>query len=68
MSKSIRTKYKRCPFCGGWARLRGVSDKDHAYFMQCQICGMTTRETLTAAEAQKLWEERVKEEQDGLSG
>ena len=55
--KAIHTKYKKCPFCGGEAKLRGANSG--MYWMQCQNCGAMTRETVTSQEAQELWKRRV---------
>lgn len=55
--KPTHVKYKKCPFCGGIPKLRGANSG--MYWMQCQICGAMTRETVTTQEAQDLWKSRV---------
>lgn len=55
MSRPLRLKH--CPFCGGEAKIKETARGDE-FYVQCQLCGTTTRDTMTIAEALRLWAAR----------
>lgn len=53
--KSLNKELKRCPFCGGGAKL--VKTMGGFYKIQCEECAVQTR-SLTHLEAMALWNKR----------
>jgi hypothetical protein len=55
---------KRCPFCGGVAKLEEVETGDsyrwNVYCLNTQYCGGTTSRCRSAAKAIEFWNRRVK--------
>lgn len=52
-------KLKRCPFCGGEAKLCGQGPNR---WVECQRCFVQTRVRRKAEEATKDWNSRTEEE------
>ena len=66
MSKNILERMKRCPFCGGEARVQSLMDK---VWIECRGCGARSRSVKTspfqasAEIALEQWNARVSDEQ-----
>lgn len=59
-------RLKKCPFCGGEAKLY-EDYMGHAYVVQCGRCGIGTLHEVTPEKAAKKWNKRVKEERSNMN-
>lgn len=58
----MMSKLKRCPFCGGKARLT-YDTCTCVYYVQCDKCGIVTWIHTTGEEAVEAWNKMVTDEE-----
>lgn len=54
----LSSRLRYCPICGGEAEFNRTGKfKNNKYYIECILCGLTTREFDTIEEAEEYWNE-----------